>query len=78
MSTAVYSIRLESNVRQIMDEMSDVDWQAEIRLMVETIVRDKKKKRLLARAEARWQEQVANDKGAAVMIREDREDRDAR
>jgi len=75
MSTAVYSIRLESDVRRIMDEMSDVDWQAEIRLMVETIVRDKKKKRLLARAEARWQEQVANDKGAALMIREDRDAR---
>lgn len=75
MSTSVYSIRLESDVRQIMDEMSDVDWQAEIRLMVETIVRDKKKKRILARAEARWQEQVANDKGAASMIREDRDAR---
>ena len=75
MSTAVYSIRLESDVRLIMDEMSDVDWQAEIRQMVETIVRDKKKKRLLARAEARWQEQVANDKGAASMIREDRDAR---
>jgi len=75
MSTAVYSIRLESDVRRIMDEMSDVDWQAEIRQMVETIVRDKKKKKLLARAEARWQEQVANDKGAALMIREDRDAR---
>ena len=75
MSTAVYSIRLESDVRRIMDEMSDVDWQAEIRLMVETTVRDKKKKRLLARAEARWQEQVANDKDAASMIREDRDAR---
>ena len=73
MSTSVYSIRLESDVRRIMDEMSDVDWQAEIRQMVETIVRAKKKKRLLARAEARWQEQVANDKGAALMIREDRD-----
>ena len=75
MSTAVYSIRLERDVRLIMDEMSDVDWQAEIRQMVETIVRDKKKKRLLARAEARWQEQVVNDKGAASMIREDRDAR---
>ena len=75
MSTAVYSIRLESDIRRIMDEMSDVDWQAEIRQMVETTVRDKKKKRLLARAEARWQGQVANDKGAALMIREDRDAR---
>lgn len=57
----------------MMEEMGDVDWQAEIRQMVETIVRDKRKRRLLARAEARWQEQVANDKGAALMIREDRD-----
>lgn len=73
MSTAVYSIRLESEVRRMMDEMSDVDWQAEIRQMVDMMVRDKKKKRLLDRAEARWQDQVANDKGAALMIREDRD-----
>jgi len=73
MSTSVYSIRLESDVRRMMEEMGDVDWQAEIRQMVETIVRDKRKRRLLARAEARWQEQVANDKGAALMIREDRD-----
>ena len=75
MSTAVYSIRLESDVRRIMDEMSDVDWQAEIILMVETIFLYKKKKRLLARSEARWQEQVTKDNGAALMIREDRDAR---
>ncbi len=73
MSTAVYSIRLESEVRRMMDEMGDVDWQAEIRQMVNMMVRDKKKKKLLDRAEARWQDQVANDKGAALMIREDRD-----
>ena len=33
----------------------------------------KKKKKLLDRAEARWQDQVANEKGAASMIREDRD-----
>jgi len=38
-------------------------------------LKTRKKKRLLARAEARWQEQVANDKGAASMIREDRDAR---
>ncbi len=73
MSTAVYSIRLESDVRRMMDEMSEVDWQAEIREMVESMVRDKKKKRLLDRAEARWKEQVDSAEGAASMIREDRD-----
>jgi hypothetical protein len=41
--------------------------------MVETMVRDKKKKRLLDRAEARWKEQVDSVEGAASMIREDRD-----
>jgi uncharacterized membrane-anchored protein YjiN (DUF445 family) len=75
MSTAVYSIRLESEVRRMMDEMSGVDWQAEIRQMVETMVRDKKKRMLLDRAEARWKEQVDSEKTAASMIREDRDAR---
>lgn len=75
MSTAVYSIRLESEVRRMMDEMSEVDWQAEIREMVEAMVRDKKKKRLLDRAEARWKDQVESPEGAASMIREDRDAR---
>lgn len=75
MSTAVYSIRLESEVRRMMDEMSDIDWQAEIRQMVETMVRDRKKRMLLDRAEARWQDQVDSAQGAASMIREDRDAR---
>jgi len=75
MSTSVYSIRLESDVRRMMDEMSEVDWQAEIRDMVEAMVRDKRKKRLLDRAEARWNEQVESPEGAASMIREERDAR---
>ncbi|UEC43707.1 MAG: hypothetical protein METHAR1v1_1630010 [Methanothrix sp.] len=75
MSTAVYSIRLESDVRRMMDEMRDVDWQAEIREMVEAMVRDKKKKSLLDRAEARWNEQIESREGAASMIREERDGR---
>ncbi len=57
-----------------MDEMSEVDWKAEIMQMVEAMVRDKKKKRLLNRAEARWNMQVESSEGAASMIREDRDD----
>lgn len=75
MSTSVYSIRLESEVRRMMDEMSEVDWQAEIRRTVETMVREKKKRMLLDRAKARWNEQVECAEGAAEMIREDRDAR---
>lgn len=75
MSTAVYSIRLESEVRRMMDEMGDVDWQAEIRQMVEKMVRERKKRMLLDRAEARWKEQVEFAEGAAAMIREERDAR---
>ena len=74
-STSVYSIRLESEVRRMMDEMSEVDWQAEIRRTVETMVRERKKRMLLDRAEARWKDQVECAEGAAAMIREDRDAR---
>ncbi len=72
MPTAVYSIRLDSDIRRMMKEMSEVNWQADIRMMVETMVRERNKMKLLARAEARWKEQVPNEKGASAMIREDR------
>ena len=35
MSTNVYSIRIDDRVRRMMDEMNDVNWQAEIRQSVE-------------------------------------------
>lgn len=74
-STSVYSIRLESEVRRMMDEMSEVDWQAEIRRTVEKMVRERKKRMLLDRAEARWKEQVECAEDAAAMIREERDAR---
>ena len=58
-----------------MEEMSDINWQAEIRQIVEKKVREEKKRRLLARAEARWKDQVPNEMGAATMIREERDAR---
>lgn len=48
MSTSVYSIHLEDSTRRMMDEMTDVNWQSEIREMVEDLVRAKKKQRFLA------------------------------
>lgn len=75
MSTTVYSIRLEERVRRMMDEMPDINWQAEIKQSVERMVREKNKRRLLAAAEELWKNQRSNTIGAAEMIREDRDAR---
>jgi len=73
MSTCVYSIRLEDRVRKIMDEMPEVNWQAEIKQLVERMIREKKKQRLLAEAQDLWTHQKPNTIGAAKMIRADRD-----
>ncbi len=73
MSTEVYSIRVSDSTRQAMEEMSDINWQAEIRQAVEKMVREKKKLRALARMQERWKDQIPNKIGAAAMIREDRD-----
>jgi hypothetical protein len=73
MSTAVYSVRIEDSIRRMMDEMSDVNWQGEIKQTVERMVREKKKERLLAEAQELWKHQKPNAIGAAQMIREDRD-----
>ncbi len=75
MSTSVYSIRLEDATRKMMDEMSDVNWQSEIRQMVEDLVREKKKQRFLANARELRQKMKPIGVGAAEMIREDRDAR---
>ena len=75
MTTSVYSIRLEKEIRQMMEEMDDINWQTEIKQIVEKTIKERKKQRILARAQERWKDQVLNDRGAAEMIREDRDAR---
>ena len=75
MSTNVYSIRIDDRIRRMMDEMNDVNWQAEIRQSVERMVREKKKQKLLAESKDLWKDQIPNKVGAAEMIREDRDAR---
>ena len=60
---------------EMMDEMNDINWQAEIRQTVERLVREKKKHRLLAEAQELWKQQAPCDVSAAEMIREDRDAR---
>jgi hypothetical protein len=73
MTTIVYSIRLEKEIRQMMEEMDDINWQTEIKQIVEKTIKEHKKQRILARAQGRWKDQVQNERGAAEMIREDRD-----
>jgi hypothetical protein len=75
MSTNVYSIRIDDRVRRMMEEMNDINWQAEIRQSVERMVREKKKQKLLEEAKELWKDQIPNKVGAAEMIRVDRDAR---
>ena len=42
-TSSVYTIRIPKEVRQIMDEMKDVNWQSDIRQVIEELVREKEK-----------------------------------
>ena len=61
------------DVLNIMDEMKDVNWQWDIRQMVEDLVREKKRQTLLA--EARELRKGTKNIGisASELIREDRD-----
>ena len=63
------------DVLNIMDEMKDVNWQWDIRQMVEDLVREKKRQTLLA--EARELRKGTKNIGisASELIREDRDAR---
>jgi hypothetical protein len=57
----------------MMQEMDDINWQAEIKQIVEKTIKECKKQRILAQAEERWKGQIPNERRAAEMIREDRD-----
>jgi uncharacterized UPF0146 family protein len=74
MSTkAVYSIRVPEEIRDLMKEMEDVDWQEEIRTMIKELVRKKRKERLLI--EAKKLRKNMKSINSAELIREDRDAR---
>jgi hypothetical protein len=71
-STSVYSIRIDSRVRKMIDEIPDRNLQAEIRSLIEAAVRRKRKEQLLAQARER-QHILPAGIPAAQVIREDRD-----
>ena len=58
----------------MMEEMKEVNWQEVIRTMVEELVKDKSKERLLAEAKE-IRKEMKVDVSAAELIREDRDAR---
>ncbi|MCX6698483.1 MAG: hypothetical protein NTV68_00930 [Methanomicrobiales archaeon] len=75
MSTkSVYSIRIHSEIKKIIQETPDINWQEEIRVAVESLVREKQKLRLFAQAK-KLHEKMKNCGSASEMIREDRDAR---
>nr|QNO56440.1 hypothetical protein OHJJKADD_00012 [Methanosarcinales archaeon ANME-1 ERB7] len=75
MSTkTVYSIRVPVELRKAMEELKEINWQEEIRRLVEELVKTKSKERLLAEAKEIRKDMKA-DVSAAELIREDRDAR---
>jgi hypothetical protein len=73
-STSVYSIRIDSRVRKMIEEMPDQNWQTEIRSLIEQSVKMKRKEQLLSKARENRHTLIAGVPAVQVI----REDRDAR
>jgi len=74
MPTTVYSIRIPQEIRKMMEEMKEINWQEEIRRAVEEFVRNKRREKLLAEAKEIRKEMKISVSSAELI----REDRDAR
>lgn len=70
-TTSVYSIRIDSRVRKMIDELDDPTWQDELRAFIERSVRRRRKAQLLARAREAHRS-LSEGPPAADLIREDR------
>nr|WP_321352396.1 hypothetical protein [uncultured Methanoregula sp.] len=74
MATSVYSIRIDSRIRKMIDELPGNECQSEIRALIEDTVRKKHKEQLLTRALARLDTRVPGISAAGII----REARDVR
>ena len=71
---SVYSIRIPPEIKKIIRETPDINWQDEIRVVVENMVREKQKLRLFAHAK-KMHTKMKMCCSAAELIREDRDAR---
>ena len=73
-STSVYSVRIDTQVKKMIEEMPDQNWQEEIRTLIEQSVKKKRKEYLLSKARENQHMQIAGMPASKTI----REDRDAR
>jgi len=73
-TTSVYSVRIDTRVRKIIEEINDPLWQEEIRTLIEQSARKKRKAQILARAREAHRAQKEG-LPAAESIRADRDAR---
>jgi hypothetical protein len=73
-TTSVYSIRIDSRVKKMLDELDDPTWQDELRTFIEQSIRRRRKAQLLARAREAHRS-LGEGTPAADLIREDRDAR---
>ena len=73
-STSVYSVRIATRIRKMIEEMPEQNWQEEIRTLIEQSVKKKRKEYLLCRAREN-QHTLISGMPAAQAIREDRDAR---
>lgn len=71
MATSVYSIRIDSRIRKMIDELPGRGCQEEIRALIEDTVRKRCREQVLARAQTR-QKSLNPGTSAARIIREAR------
>jgi histone acetyltransferase (RNA polymerase elongator complex component) len=74
MGTVVYSIRIRKEIKEMMEGIRDVNWQEELRRLVEEKVREEYKRRLLKEARE-LREKMKTNVPASKLIREDRDGR---
>ncbi len=74
MSTAVYSIRIQKEIKEMMEEMKEVNWQEELRKLVEEKVKEEYRNKLLKEARE-LREKMKTNVPASKLIREDRDGR---
>ncbi len=70
----VYSIRIPAELSKMMQEMAEINWQKEIRCLLEEYVKTKRKERLLAKAKT-LRKDMKSETSAAGLIRDDRDAR---
>jgi hypothetical protein len=74
-ASSVYTIRIPAEVRKMMDERKDINWQSEIRQAVEELVRERKREKLLAESKSLRKATKNIGISASELIREDRDAR---